>query len=196
MASYIFDEIIERAVKSGHAVGRSRASREWFRKVAQSTQVNPNSLVERNQKMQRDEPRIGKMYAFFYDPKTKKSLPYYDKFPVIFLFDSAPKGFYGMNVHYLPPKLRAKMMDALWPHTSNQKLNERTRMMLNYKTMSSAAKFKLFKPTIKRYLTSHVRSKLIEIPADKWEIAAFLPTARFAKASKAKVWNDSTEMVG
>lgn len=134
----------------------------------------------------------GKMYSFFYDPKHKKTLPYYDTFPIIFLMDIADKGFYGMNLHYLPPVLRAKMMDALYPYVSNKKFDERTRMKLSYEAMKTASKFKLFQPTIKRYLTSHVKSTFLEIPADKWEIAAFLPTARFKKASNKKVWGDSS----
>ena len=53
------------------------------------------------------------MNMFFYDPKHKDTLPYYDRFPLSVIIGPAKGGFYGLNLHYLPPVLRAKMLDAL-----------------------------------------------------------------------------------
>jgi len=44
---------------------------------------------------------------------------------------------------------------------------------------------------LKRYLSSHVRSRLAMVPAPEWEIATFLPTADFEKASSSEVYRDS-----
>ena len=33
------------------------------------------------------------MYTFFYDPKTKDKLPYYDRFPVVIINEIYPDGF-------------------------------------------------------------------------------------------------------
>ena len=52
-----------------------------------------------------------------------------------------------------------------------------------------------FKPCFKRYLTAHVKSRFARVPASEWEIATFLPTASFEKASKTTVWKDSRGMI-
>jgi len=54
---------------------------------------------------------------------------------------------------------------------------------------------KAFQPCFKRYLTSHVRSRLAKVNAPEWEIATFLPTADFEKASLTKVYRDSKRKI-
>ena len=135
------------------------------------------------------------MYHFMYDPKTKKDLPYYDRFPLIFMVKAAKGGFYGINLHYLPPALRAKLMDSLYDITNNKRYDDTTKLKITYDVLNSASKYKYFKPTFKHYLTAHVRSKFMEINADEWDTALFLPTERFEKAKKTKVWADSRKMI-
>src|SRR6056300_1170810 len=104
----IFDEILVRGVRAGQIPARTQDAREWFRNKARESRSNaryPANIMDSSAKVGTVEP--GNMYHFFYDPKTKSDLPYYDKFPLIFMVDTAPKGFYGINLHYLPPKLRA-----------------------------------------------------------------------------------------
>ena len=64
---------------------------------------------------------IGKMYMFYYDAKTKDKLPYWDRFPLIFVLDVRPDRFWGVNLHYLPPLYRAKLMNALYKIQNNGK---------------------------------------------------------------------------
>lgn len=135
------------------------------------------------------------MYHFKYEPKTAKTLPYYDRFPLIFMVGPAQGGFYGMNLHYLPPQLRAKLMDGLYDLTNNTRYDDTTKLKLSYDLLNSASKFRYFKPTFKHYLNQHVRSKFIEIDSTEWDTALFLPTERFEKAKKTKVWADSRKMI-
>ena len=39
------------------------------------------------------EEIVGSMQMFFYDPKTKDTLPYYDRFPLVVVVGPAEKGF-------------------------------------------------------------------------------------------------------
>ena len=139
--------------------------------------------------------QIGRMYHFMYAQKHAKTLPYYDKFPLIFMVAPAPGGFHGINLHYLPPKLRAMLMDSLYDITNNTKYDESTKLKLSYDVLNSASKYRFFKPTFKHYLSSQVRSKFIEINSTEWDTALFLPTERFEKAKKTKVWSDSRKMI-
>ena len=55
-------------------------------------------------------------------------------------------------------------------------------------------KIKRARPTVHRYLLSKIRSIFVQINADEWEVALFLPVERFKKANKKKVWAHSKGM--
>ena len=139
---------------------------------------------------------LGQMYAFKYDPKMKKELPYYDTFPLIFPISFDNDGFYGINFHYLPPILRAKLMDALYSTLTNKNYDDSTRVRISYSILQSASKFRYFKPTLKKYLRAHVRSQFLEINVNEWDMALFLPTESFRKADTGRVWEESRKKIG
>lgn len=200
MASNLFKTLEIEAFRAG-ITPRTQESREWFRKKAQTLR-----RVNRNQLMKEEELElqnrvgtrgnlVGSMYMFFYDPKLKKELPYYDAFPLVIVIGPAKGGFMGLNLHYLPPTLRARFLDSLLDITNNKAYDDSTRFRLSYSLLRRAAKFKYFKPCIKHYLTEHVRSRFARVPAPEWEIATFLPTADWRKASASKVYSDSRGML-
>lgn len=176
MTNSIFDTLELEAFKKG-ITPRTKESIAWFRRKAQamfnsrspsrSTLMNdPNLTLTQRPKGD------GNMYMFFYDPKHKATLPYYDAFPLIFMTGPAKGGFYGLNLHYLPPVLRAKVLDSVLNGTGG-------------------VPSKYIKPMIKHYLFSHVRSRLARVESSEYEIAAFLPTADFKKANKSQVYRES-----
>jgi len=171
---------------------RTRQSIDWFRKKAQRLRVNNRASLMREEPIQLKSRNVpGSMFMFFYDPKFKEKLPYYDSFPLVIIVDSAPGGFYGLNLHYLPPLLRARFLDALMDNTSNMSYDETTRFRLNYELLKKSARLRYFKPCYKHYLNEHVRSRFAYVPPPEWEIATFLPAADFQKSSKQKVYSDS-----
>ena len=48
---------------------------------------------------------------------------------------------------------------------------------------------------VKKYLLNRI-NLAIKIPADEWDVAVFLPVARFQKANEKRVWKDSMQMIG
>lgn len=197
----IFSQILKDGGAKGHLPGLTKTSRRWFRQTARdfagstsSGTVSARSRITQEGK-KFSAPRIGSMYHFVYDPKGKKTLPYYDKFPLIFMVGPATNGFYGINLHYLPPSYRAALMDKLYQISSDRKFNEHTKLNLSYNVLKGASKFKYFKPTFKRYLAPHVRSRFLKIDSNEWDIALMLPTQNFAKATSGKVYSDSRGMI-
>lgn len=193
----LFDDILVSGVRAGQIPARTQQARDWFRDVARGvskSRANPSQILK-GYDNKKSRPLIGRMYHFFYDPKGKKTLPYYDRFPLIFMVGPAEKGFYGINLHYLPPTLRARLMDSLYDVTNNTKYDDSTRLRLSYNILSGAARFKFFKPTFKHYLANHVESRFIEINSTDWDIALMLPTQRFEKATAAKVYSDSRKKI-
>ena len=170
---------------------RSKESRAWFMNKAKNLNVSRSKLMKEEPIELRSRPAVGRMYMYFYDPKTKDTLPYYDRFPLIIMVGPAPKGFMGLNLHYLPLDVRAKFLDALLGTINNERYDESTRFRLSYDMLKRASRLKAFRPCLKRYLSSHVRSRLALVPAPEWEIATFLPTADFEKASSSEVYKDS-----
>lgn len=138
------------------------------------------------------EPKyIGKMFYYFYDPKTKKSLPYYDTFPLILCVKPLPDGFYGLNLHYLPIKMRDTLLRNLMITMSDTTLDKNTRLKIRYDMLSNVAKFRYFKPCFKKYLYSHVRSTIRPVPFLHWPKAILIPQIPFKKESMSTVWADS-----
>ena len=93
--------------------------------------------------------------------------------------------FLGLNFHYLPPKLRAILLDRV-----NAKV---AGGVINWKKIS---KIPVVEPTVHRYRFDHIDRKVIEIEKEEEEIAIFLPLERFRKASKSAVWASSKRRVG
>lgn len=196
MASRLFDDILVKGVKSGQLPARSSTAREWFREKAKGLgKVSESEVLRSGSDRLKNRITPGKMYFFMYDAKHKKTLPYYDTFPLIFPVERTQGGFYGLNMHYLPLKMRAQLMDALYDVTNNNRYDESTKLRLSYGILKGAEKFELFKPTFKRYLNSQVRSRFIQIEPSEWDIALFLQTEQFVGASKTKVWADSRKII-
>lgn len=175
---------------------RTKESREWFRKRLSSMgRINQKELMTSDSVKLANKQLVGSMQMFYYQAKHRDKLPYFDAFPLVIVLGPAEKGFLGMNLHYLPPPLRAKFLDALMDITTNKKYNESTRFDVTYDMLKGAAKYKYFKPCVKHYLTAQVRSKFARIPAPEWEIATFLPTASWQGGSASQVYKDSKGMI-
>ena len=195
--SNLFQKLELEAFKAG-INPRTKEAQDWFRKRAQQLRrINRQDLLSADEVklVNRQNPLIGSMNMFFYDPKTKDKLPYYDSFPLTIIVDGAPGGFTGLNLHYLPMTLRAKFLDALLNIASDKKYDDNTKFNLSYSMMKRASGMKYFKPCFKRYLTSNVRSRFARVPAPEWEIATFLPTQDFQKSSASNVYSDSRRMI-
>ncbi|MAE54652.1 MAG: hypothetical protein CMK23_01535 [Porticoccaceae bacterium] len=189
--SNLFQKLELEAFRAG-ITPRTAESREWFRKrIQRLTRINREQLMREDELEQVRTHSYGGMFMFFYDPKTKDKLPYYDTFPLTIPVEPAKGGFYGVNLHYLPPILRAKFLDGLLEITNNKKYDNTTKFRLTYSLLSGTRKFRYFKPCFKHYLLSHVKSKFAEVPAPEWEIATFLPTASWKKSSAGSIYSDS-----
>lgn len=196
MAATVFDELLTRGVRAGQIPSREKRAREWYREAAgERRKINERTLIRSDNTRFRTKMRIGDMYMFYYDPKYKDTLPFYDRFPLVFPFKKVDGGFLGINLHYLPLPLRAKLMDGLYGLTTNERYDETTRLRMNYRILNSSAKLKWFEPCIKHYLTDHMSTKFWYVYPSEWDIALFLPLERFAKKNKRAVQNISRKMI-
>lgn len=193
--SSLFSKIQDRVEKQGF-LPRSKQSKDWFyRKIRTLSNINPTKVLTDKLVVSRTRPLIGRMFMFLYDPKHKETLPYYDRFPLILMVGPAKGGFYGLNLHYLPPRQRAVFFDRLTEYTNNSKLDETTRFRLSYDLLNSSAKLRAYAPCFKHYLNKHIVSRTVEIMPSEWEIALFLPTDSFVGQRNTSIWQKTKTLV-
>jgi hypothetical protein len=169
---------------------RTNAAREWLRSKVKSLNPTPQSLMRDRERL-RDNSFIGRMYFYFYDPKYKDTLPYYDRFPLVIPIERYSDGFLGLNLHYIHPKQRIILLDKLSDVATNNRFDDKTKLRISYEYLAAASKAFEATPCIKRYLFSHIDSRFLEISAEEWDIAVMLPVESFVGATTSKVYADS-----
>ena len=143
-----------------------------------------------------DKLTLGQMVMFIYDPKHKATLPYYDRLPLVLPFNTAPGGFLGLNLHYLPPRLRARLLTLLLEHKTNKTLTEKTRIAATWQTLNSSSKSPYVSFCVKHYLTEHMKTRFKVIHPSDWANAVMLPTERFEKEGLQKIWQEAIKKLG
>jgi len=195
----IFTNLLAKGAKEGYFPARTQQARDWFRERAEDVIVRNQIAVVRSNPVLTTRTQTGFLYLFAYSPKTE-TLPYHDKYPVVFPFQRAKGGFYGINMHYLPLEYRALLMDRLYDLTMDENYDIDTRLRITYSILESSRKFRFFKPCVRRYLNNHVVTRFALIPANQWDIALFLPLERFVKSNGGsyptqKVHIDTTKKI-
>jgi len=148
---------------------------QWYRNRIKELGTPNTAELLRSGKLSK-QPTPKHLNMFIYAPKFAKKLPYYDTFPLIMYLKPAKGGFYGLNFHYLPYALRARLLDA----AGQDKLS-----------VSAVEGSRLTKPTIKRYLFGYLKSMCLKIEPEDNLTAIMLPVQRFKKANEQTVWADS-----
>jgi hypothetical protein len=187
----LIERIEKQLAKEGLQV-RTNAARTWLLNKTKNLRPTPESIMRDRERL-KNTTIIGKMYHFFYDPKLKDSLPYYDRFPLVIPIERYPDGFLGLNLHYIHPKQRILLLDKLSEILTNNKYNEATKMKISYDFLAASPSIFQTKACYKKYLFKHIESRFLEIGANEWDIAVMLPTESFIGAPKSKVFRESED---
>jgi len=200
----IFDKIWREATATN--VNLEAKNKQAIKWLADTVSNRPGRISDqqlhgdyKNYKQGINQYDAGNLYLFHYFPKYHATLPYYDLFPLVIpleFYKGASAGnakFLGLNLHYLEPYKRIKLLDMLLQSFETTSGN---RMFLTYNMLKHAASSNLYKPCVKMYLKSQLRSNFIRIERKNWEIAVFLPVARFRKQSQQFVWSQSDQIAG
>ena len=179
---------IQSVVKA--AKGRPKST-DWYRDKIREFGT-PKALDLIRDGKQATSPFFGRLNMFFYDPKLKTKLPYYDRFPLVLPLEEYNDGFLGINFHYLPIPLRIRLLDSVVDFSNNTKFDETTIIQADYARLKN---INLVKPTLHRYLAGQTKSDFRRIDADEFTVATLLPVQRFKKASAREVWKDSRGML-
>lgn len=184
-----FREQLRTRSKDTNAANNNK-SVNWFKGVIKDAMRTKTRSVSRATKL-----TIGRLYTYVYDARDKKTLPYWDKFPLIIYLGSRPTKtggviFHGLNLHYIPPKARQEFLEELLPNATTKTINSNTKLRVNWGMVKGMRGSDLM---IKAYLPSHVKSGFEEIKPTDWANAIYLPTHQFVSQGKRfsarKVWS-------
>jgi len=170
----ILDPLVDKA-------GGQRKTAAWYRNAVSSIADKVTARRLMNQGRLIGRPSVGRLNMFFYDPKYKKTLPYYDTFPLVLPLERIPGGFAGINFHYLRPVARFSLLEQLQRYaTRGREITSANSFDVSYNRVKNIP---LVKNTIKKYLFSHVKSNFLRIDFDEAALAVYLPVAQFKKGS-------------
>jgi len=178
-------------------------SKRWFRETMNTMLYSSYRLSATNPRQfyaatsdrrifRASQIKPGSLYCWFYNPKYRNKLPYYDRFPVAFILNMYRNGFLGINLHYLPVRQRAVLMTRLVDNML-RKSSSGDYLDLQYRTLMNASRYAEVQPCIKRYLINQIQGQMIEIQPTEWMKAIFLPLESFAKQSRNFVWQQSRQ---
>ena len=99
----------------------------------------------------------GHLYMFQYTAKMRW-LPYYDRYPLVYVIKANKNEFWGANLHYLSMKKRLTI----------------TQKLIN-------GRINIPKACFHKYLTAHVDGLYLDLATEEWATAILLPTEDFVK---------------
>lgn len=159
---------------------------DWFEKRLKRLNVRKSEMDYKKS----NDVEIGRMYMFVYDPKTP-GLPYYDKTPLVMPFSKSMEGFTAINFHILPPQLRIGVLSQVAEFAELDESGERVAAALNYHAMKLSSS--VFKPAVRSYLNSHVRTNYSQVHSDEWANVIALSQGSFVGAGRSEVFKQTRE---
>ena len=173
---------------SSHQLGRQAKSKnekkslEWFRGRV--------GTAVRSKKTSRPKP--GHIYVFAYDAKHKKTLPYWDKYPLVVCLGVQGGYMMGLNLHYIPPKSRQIYLERLLRHATTDTITNKTRLNLDWNKIK---RLPFSKHMIKTYLANRVIGSLEEVKPSEWINIIYMPLQQFVgpngkNISATRAYND------
>ena len=179
---------------------RSLESLRFFQQRVRNLKLTAEGFYRQSDLNKANKLLEGRMYTFFYDAKTKKKLPYWDRFPLVILLELRQDGFTGLNLHYLPPRYRVRLLYELYKYVildDDAEADEGMRMKIKmtYQLLTGISKLKMFRPCFKRYLTHRIDGRALEITPEYWDVMSMLPTAQWQKEGAMTVYSESIRKI-
>lgn len=175
-------------------------STQWFNQQARLLQMQgatPGRMIKDNDESNwANRITPGRLYFYKYDAKHKDTLPYWDQYPLVFPYAETEdkKGFYGLNMHYIPYEWRIKILDSLIQIDTSRRSADK-KLILSWDLIKESSKLKYLKPCVHMYLYNHLRSGMKQVHSRDWATAMLMPIASWVGSNNTKVWKDSKSKI-
>ena len=182
---------------------KSEEALDWFRESLRNIRLSPTTLQDEGVLLKQAQPLIGMMVMFTYDAKTKKKLPYWDKFPVAIIVDvdEGNDTFLAMNLHYIQPLQRVQFLSELFELVRDYGEEDGVedifakRLFITYDFLKTSSRMKYFRPCLKRYIGGRIGRGIRVVPYKYWDVAAMLPSQQWVGATGNTVYADSRRII-
>jgi hypothetical protein len=117
---------------------------------------------------------LGQVVLFNYRPSSR--VKFYDKYPLVIITDVSGTGFSGINLHYIPPVDRIRMILLMGSMVFNRKETDIQKIRVKILSLLNKKIFAKYYGTVfNNYTTKNILGKpKITIP-EEWTHFAFLP---------------------
>jgi len=187
-----FEDLVTLSKENGTFNKRTVQALTWFKNKIKQTfgdkSIDPQMFFEK--KNYPNVPIPGNIVTFRYTPREPAKLPYYDVFPLVLIIKLVPGGFIGLNFHHLHPMDRAGFMGKLEKYQKTFS-NNTIRINIRYETLKRSLQLVYYKPCIRRYYISSIKTMFYTLTPNEWDVALFLPTEKFVRVRKQKIWEQS-----
>lgn len=157
----IFEEIKEQTGGRGQ-------SREWYREklfekspdtiITEERSDEIGDILERDRNRSTSFPLLFNLMFYKYKAKTRRDLPFYDKYPLSFVLEMDSKSFFAVNLHYYSPEERMGIVMSL-----------------------AEDRIPKFRKGAHKYLLSEVRSPYLILAQQEWQTMCLLPVEEFVR---------------
>jgi hypothetical protein len=157
----IFEQIKENS-------GEKNQSREWYREqlferspediITEERSDEVGDVLKRDQNRSTSFPLLFNLMFYKYRAKTRRDLPYYDKYPLAFVLEMDARSFFAVNLHYYSPKERLGIVMSL-----------------------AEDRIPKFRKGAHKYLLSEVRSPYLILAQQEWQTMCLLPVEEFVR---------------
>lgn len=129
--------------------------------------------------------RLGYPVMFVYSAKWASKLPYWDSLPFSVVIAKYPDGFLGLNLHYIEWTKRIQLAEKLVRAAKNKK--RITYLDVKRAWESLRLPMALLMLTVRRYLYSHIRSKMKIFDWETYRGAVRDIRPKFRKESERRI---------
>lgn len=191
-----FEDLVALSEKNSTFNKRTLESLTWFKNKVRQTfgtkDIPPDEFFDKRNYP--NKPLPGNIVTFRYVPRNLAKLPYYDMFPLVLVIKLVPGGFIGINFHHLHPIDRASFMSKLQKYQKT--FSDGTiRINIRYDVLKTTLNLVYYKPCIRRYYNVGIKTMFYTLVPHEWDIALFLPTEKFVRARKQKIWEETQKTI-
>lgn len=199
---YLKPDIVARFLKKFKSATKGSIERhtidslDWFRKrISKDVNISRTALLKdtgdyRTKSGKEDTSLIGKLYYFNYEAEGvgNSELGVYDEYPMVFIFNSTKtkegkQVLWGLNLHYATPAERATLYMELLKLKTTKGWSEKTKLKMSWNLIKGVASHRLYKKCVHAYRVDRMKSRLVEIKPEDWEVAVFLQLQRWKRPS-------------
>lgn len=146
----------------------------------------------------------GKMYTYRYDPKYAKQLDFYDNQPIMLCLGhlETKSGYntFGLNLSYIPPKLRVQILDTIIrvfrtrvinrnaDKINRGKTNNLAKLPLSYDICKKILRGSGFEFAIRSYIYGRIETEPMIISYEEWYHPAQFPSHYIKKLNVKAVY--------